>query len=100
MRISIKCSIASLTLVVLSDPDPCTLIISAKDKLNRMNEWCIQNGMKIYWSKSNFMFFYNERMKHPPVITQIDVGTVPYCHEMEKICPGLVQDTEISTRYL
>jgi hypothetical protein len=57
--------------VIVSDPDLRNLINCAKEKLNSMNDWCSQNGMKINWSKSYFMFFHNKRMKHPPDLTEI-----------------------------
>jgi hypothetical protein len=41
-------------------------VILVKNKLEKMHTWCSENGMKINWSKSYFMNFYNKRMKSPP----------------------------------
>jgi hypothetical protein len=41
-------------------------------KIDRNDNWCELNGMKINWSKSYFMFFYNKHSKGlPPDINNI-----------------------------
>jgi hypothetical protein len=82
--------------VILSNSDPSTLIQNAEETLHRINDWCIRNGMKINWSKSYFMFFFNKRMKQPPVITKIEVGSVSILRVSEFKYLGIWLDETLS----
>jgi hypothetical protein len=50
-------------------------IRDVKAKLTVINAWCSANSMKINWSKSFFMFYYNKHSKNTPSnISEIDTG--------------------------
>jgi hypothetical protein len=56
---------------IISNSSFSDLILLTKLKLEKMNRWCEENGMKINWRKSYFMLFYHKRMKIPPPMSVI-----------------------------